>query len=367
MFPSKRTALLPLAALTAFATAQMGQPWGNLPDGLPVHRYLIQSGGVTARILDYGGTLQSLIVNDKDGKPRDVALGYNDIKGYLGQNGAYFGAAVGRYSNRIANAKFTLDGKTYHLAANNGPNTLHGGLVGYDKRIWKVVSATKDSILLSLVDPAMTEGFPGTVTVTVRYSVSSKGLRVAWTAKTDKATPLSLTQHCYFDLAGEGSNTGLDTILKLNASHYLPVDKTLIPTGELASVKGTPFDFLTPTRIGDRVNTSNLQLDYGAGYDHTFVIDGSSGSYRMAVSAYLPSTGIEMQVWTDQPGVQLYTGNFLDNQQIGKSGRRYSYRGAFALETQAFPDSPNHRKFPTGILRPGKTWSSVTEYRFAIR
>lgn len=365
MFPSKRTVLLPLAALTALAAAQTPQSWGTLPDGTPVHRYLIQKDGVTARILDYGATIQSLIVNDKNGKPRDVALGYNNIEGYLNQNGAYFGAAVGRYSNRIGKAQFTLDGVTYKLAANNGPNTLHGGLKGWDKRVWKVVSATKDSILLSIVDPAGTEGFPGTVTASVRYSVSAKGIRVAWTGKTDKATPFSPTQHIYFDLAGEGSNSGADTILKLFASRYLPVDKTLIPTGVLAPVAGTPFDFTDPVRISERINASNVQLDYGAGYDHTFVIDGAYGRLREAATAYLPSSGIQMQVWTDQPGVQLYTGNFLDNSQIGKSGRRYNYRGAFALETQAFPDSPNHPKFRTGILRPGKTWTSVTEYRFA--
>ncbi|RYG36395.1 galactose mutarotase [bacterium] len=368
MFPSQRTAgLFALTLLASLGMAQTRpQDWGKLPDGTPVHLYTIRSNGITARISDYGATIQSLVVPDKDAKPRDVVLGYSNIEGYLGQPGTYFGALVGRYSNRIGKARFSLDGKTYSLAANNGPNTLHGGLKGYDKRVWKVVSAKKDQIALSLTDPAGTEGFPGTVKVTVRYEMSPGGIRVAYSATTDKATPLSLTQHSYFDLEGEGANSGVDSILKLNAHRYVPVDSTLIPTGELASVVGTPFDFLAPTRIAHRAGALHPQIDFGAGYDHTFVIDGKPGTLRLAAVAQAPRNGIEMRVWTTEPGVQLYTGNFLDNSQVGKSGRRYNYRGAFCLETQAFPDTPNKPKFPGGILRPGKTWQSVTDYRFSV-
>ncbi|RYG47907.1 galactose mutarotase [bacterium] len=367
MFPSQRTAgLLALSLLASLSGAGVGpKDWGKLPDGTPVHLYTIQSEGITARISDYGATIQSLVVPDKEGKPRDVVLGYSDIEGYLGQPGSYFGALVGRYSNRIGKARFTLDGKTYTLAANNGPNTLHGGLKGYDKRVWKVVDAKPDRIVLALTDPAGTEGFPGTVKVMVRYDVSKGAIRVSYSATTDQATPLSLTQHSYFDLEGEGANSGADTVLQLKAHRYVPVDATLIPTGELSSVIGTPFDFLAPTAISDRVGALHPQIDFGAGYDHTFVVDGKPGTFRMAALAKAPRNGIQMQVWTTEPGVQLYTGNFLDNSQVGKSGRRYNYRGAFCLETQAFPDSPNKKSFPTGILRPGQSWRSMTEYRFS--
>lgn len=374
-----------LSALTVLAIARVDdQPehktklapapvkaWGKLPDGRVAHLYTIRNAHeVRAEISDYGATITRLLTKDLTGKFGDIVLGFNTLEEYRTKS-PYFGAIVGRYGNRIANGQFTLDGKTYGLAKNNTPGglpcSLHGGNVGYDKRLWKLVGApTGSSLTLELVDPAGTEGYPGTVTTRVKFELEPEDtLRISYRITTTAATPVNLTHHGYFNLNGEGNPSILDHRLQLNCSRYTPVTKGLIPTGELATVKGTPFDFKTSTEaIGARVNNLHPQLDYGGGYDHNFVGDKPTGKFGLLADVWAPS-GRRMQVWSTEPGIQLYTGNFLDNTLIGKSGKPYLYRSAFCLETQHFPDSPNQPKFPTTIVRPGRPYLSVTEYRFS--
>ena len=358
-----------LATIVAEMQGQVSkQPFGKTPDGTQVDIYTLKSAEIEARVITYGGILQSLKVPDKNGKLADVVLGFDSIEGYTGgpkPNPAFFGAIIGRYANRIANGKFTLDGKTHSLPQNDGTNTLHSGPKGFDKAVWKA-KEIPHGVELTHVSPSGDAGFPGTLTAVVRYTLVGKDLKIDYSATTDKDTVINLTNHSYFNLAGEGKGDILKNQVKINASRYTPVDDKLIPTGELAPVAGTPFDFRKPTAVGARINDDNDQLKKGHGYDHNWVLD-SGGNFSEAAEVYEPGSGRVLQVLTDQPGVQFYTGNFLDGTVKGKGGIAYPHRGALCLETQHFPDSPNHPKFPTTELKPGQRYHTITVFRFSAR
>jgi aldose 1-epimerase len=363
-----RLCALVLALMTIVADLQgqaTKQPFGKTTDGTPVDVYTLKNGTLEARIITYGGIVISLKVPDKNGKSADVVLGYDSLDGYL-VKGPYFGATIGRYGNRIAGGKFALDGKTYSIPPNDGPNALHGGPRGFDKVVWKA-KEIPHGIELSHVSPDGDQGFPGTLTALVRYTLSGKDLKIEYSATTDKNTVLNLTNHSYFNLAGQGNGDILKHEMKLNAGRFTPVNDVLIPTGELATVKDTPFDFRKSTGVGARINDDNEQLRRGKGYDHNWVLDSGGGKLAEAAEVYEPTTGRVMQVWTDQPGVQFYTGNFLDGTITGKDGKVYQQRSALCLETQHFPDSPNHPNFPSTELKPGQKYHTVTIYRFSAR
>ena len=366
-----RVIALVLALMTIGVDAQSQvtkQSFGKTPDGTPVDLYVLKSSTVEAHIITYGGIVQALKVPDKSGKVADVVLGFDSLDGYTGgtkPNPAFFGAIIGRYANRIAGGKFTLDGKTYSTPQNDGKNTLHAGPKGFDKAVWKA-KEIPHGVELTHVSPDGDSGFPGTLTAVVRYTVVGKDLKIEYSATTDKKTVLNLTNHSYFNLAGQGNGDILQNQLKINGSHYTPVDDNLIPTGELASVNGTPFDFQKSTAVGARIDSDNEQLKKGHGYDHNWVLD-SNGKLAEAAEVYEPSSGRVLQVLTDQPGMQFYTGNFLDGTISGKGGNAYPRRGALCLETQHFPDSPNHPKFPSTELKPGEKYHTVTIFRFSAR
>src|SRR5436309_5887844 len=346
------------------------EAFGNTSEG-PVDVYTIaNSHGMEVRVTNYGGIIVLLRVPDKKGMPGDVVLGYDNLDGYL-KNSPYFGAIVGRYGNRIANGKFTLDGVDYHLAKNNGPNCLHGGLKGLDKVIWHAEPFTNkegSGLVLTYTSKDGEEGYPGNLKTKVTYTLTDENeLRIDYEATTDKATPVNLTSHSYFNLAGEGNGDVLKHELMLNADRFTPVDKTLIPTGELRAVTGTPFDFRTPIAVGARIDDNYEQLAFGGGYDHNFVINRKTGDLQLAARVYEPTSGRVMEVYTTEPGVQFYSGNFLDGTITGKQGHVYKRRYALCLETQHFPDSPNHPEFPSTILRPGQTLHSRTMYKFSAR
>jgi len=343
------------------------QPFGKTADGTQVDIYTLKSGPIEARIITYGAIVQSIKVPDKSGKSGDVVLGFDSLDGYTSgpkPNPAFFGAIIGRYANRIAGGQFTLDGKTYHTPQNDGKNTLHSGPKGFDKAVWKAKEIAH-GVELTHVSADGDAGFPGTLTAVVRYTLVDKDLKIDYSATTDSDTVLNLTNHSYFNLAGEGNGEILQNQVKINASRYTPVDENLIPTGELAPIAGTPFDFRKPTAVGARINDDNDQLKKGHGYDHNWVLD--SGKFSEAAEVYEPSSGRVLQVLTDQPGVQFYTGNFLDGTITGKGGKAYQRRDALCLETQHFPDSPNHPKFPTTELKPGQKFHTVTVFRFSAR
>jgi aldose 1-epimerase len=347
------------------------ESFGKTADGQAVDLYtLTNSNGMQAKITNYGGIVTTLTAPDRNKKYEDVVLGFNDIDNYL-KGGPYFGALIGRYGNRIAKGRFTLNGVEYKLAVNNEPNHLHGGVKGFDKVVWTAQPLnTKTGAALSLtyLSKDGEEGYPGNLTVKVVYTLTNKDeLRLDYTASTDKDTVTNLTHHSYFNLAGEGNGDILKHQLTLNANQFTPTDEGSIPTGELRNVAGTPFDFLKPMTIGDRIDGNDQQLQFGKGYDHNWVVNGPAGTLRQAATVYEPTTGRVMQVWTTEPGVQFYTGNFLDGTLIGKSGKPYQRRFGLCLETQHFPDSPNHPKFPTTTLRKGATYNSTTVYRFSAR
>ena len=345
------------------------QPFGKTTDGQEVELYtLTNASGVEAKIMTYGGTVVSLKVPDRSGKMSDVVLGYDNLDGYL-KNSPYFGSIVGRYGNRIAKARFSLDGQEYTLAKNDGENHLHGGIKAFDKVVWEAKEIDgKDGAGLSFsyVSKDGDEGYPGNLSVTVVYTLTNNNeLKIDYTATTDKDTVVNLTHHSYFNLAGEGSI--LDHELMLEASRFTPVDKGLIPTGELRSVKGTPLDFTAPTRIGDRIDDQYEQMVIGRGYDHNWVLDSGGGKLSLAARASDPKTGRVMDVYTTEPGLQFYTGNFLDGSITGKQGQVYQQRYGFCLETQHFPDSPNKPDFPSTILKPGEKYMTTTIYRFSAK
>jgi aldose 1-epimerase len=347
-----------------------GQAFGQTLDGTPVESYTLRNAnGMTARILNYGGIVQTLLVPDKSGKLGDVVLGYDTLDGYL-TNSPYFGALIGRYGNRIARGHFTLDGVAYTLATNNVPNSLHGGFKGFDKVVWKVVRAENTAqgpqLELSYISHDGEEGFPGKLTVTALYTITpDNGLRLDYTATTDRDTIVNLTQHSYFNLAGHGDVLGHQVYI--NADKYTPVDSTLITTGELRPVDGTPFDFRTPATVGSRVNADDEQIKFGGGIDHNWVVNHPMGELALDARVTEPTTGRTMEVWSTEPGLQFYCGNFLDGTIHGKGGQVYPYRGAIVMEPQHYPDSPNHPNFPSVELKPGETYHNTIIYKFGVQ
>jgi aldose 1-epimerase len=330
--------------------------------------YILRNGHAQAAITNYGARLVSLIVPDKNGIATDVVVGYDNIGNYLHLPDTYFGAVVGRYANRIASGRFNLKGKTYSLAINNAPNSLHGGKKGFDAGVWTANQTSAQSLELFYLSTDMEEGYPGNLQVKVVYTLTdSNTLRIDYQATTDKSTVLNLTNHSYFNLNGQGSGTINNHFLQLNADLYTPVDSTLIPTGKIEAVAGTPFDFRQSTAIGSRINTVNQQLKYGRGYDHNFVLNKSKDSLTLAAVAEGDKSGIVMTVRTDQPGVQFYGGNFMQGKSPIKGGKKDDYRSAFCLETQHYPNSPNEPTFPSTELDPGQTFRSTTTFTFGVK
>jgi aldose 1-epimerase len=340
-------------------------------DGQAVDLFtLTNAKGVEARIMTYGGAVVSLKVPDRQGKLGDVVLGYESLDGYL-KNSAYFGAIIGRYGNRIGKGKFSLNGHEYTLAKNNGENHLHGGVKGFDKVVWsakEIKGATGVGLSLSYVSKDGEEGYPGTLRVNVIYMLTNTNeLRIEYTATTDKETVVNLTHHSYFNLAGAGDGNILSHELMLKASKFTPVDAGLIPTGELRAVRGTPMDFDRPTAIGARIENGDEQLKLGRGYDHNWVLDRTGARSILAARVYEPTSGRVMEVYTSEPGIQFYSGNFLDGTITGKGGKVYQQRYGFCLETQHFPDSPNKPGFPSTVVKPRYTYRSFTTYKFSTR
>ncbi len=347
-------------------------PVGHAPDGQVINLTTLrnQQKGIEIHVLDYGGIIQSLRTRDRQGQSADIVLGHDDAEGYF-SNSTYFGAIIGRYGNRIAKGQFTLDGKTYALATNNGVNHLHGGNKGWDQAVWHsepFQNGTGVGVILTHVSPDGDEGYPGTVKATVTYTLSDTGdLTVDYVATTDKPTVINLTQHSYFNLTGQPTQDILGHQLTIDADRYTPVDDGLIPTGELAPVEGTPFDFRTATAIGARINDQNEQLTRGKGYDHNFVLNRQGDGLSLAAKVLEPTTGRTLEVWTTEPGLQFYSGNFLDGTVTGKGGVKYAHRTGFCLETQHFPDSPNHANFPSTVLRPDGQYHTTTVFKFGVQ
>ncbi len=360
-----------LLSLVAFAPGTLSQGqvrekagaektiFGKIEDGTVINLFTLKNAkGTTATIMEYGATLQGLWVPDKTGKLGDVVLGFDGLEGYLGPH-PYFGGTIGRFANRIAKGKFTLDGKEFSTALNDGPNSLHGGKEGFNRKVKRPHAA---SVRLTYFSPDGEEGFPGTLRAAVTYTLTDENeLKIDYTASSDKATPVNLTSHAYFNLAGSGSV--LDHSLYLNADKYTPADATLIPTGEIVPVEGTPFDFRQATSIGARI--SQLTGNPG-GYDHNFVLNGWNGKLKLAARLSDPASGRQMEMWTTEPGVQFYSGNFLDGTIKGKQGAVYQKHAALCLEAQHFPDSVNHPNFPTTILQPGAIYKQETVYKFLV-
>jgi aldose 1-epimerase len=346
------------------------EPWGSTAEG-QVLRYTLTNGrGMRVRILTYGGILQSIEVPDRRHKTANVALGFDNLADYVAKS-PYFGCITGRYANRIALGRFTLDGVTYQLPINNPPNSLHGGTVGFDKHIWATTpfrNGDDVGLVMKYTSPAGDQGYPGTLSATVTYTLTPRNdIRMDYRATTDAPTVVNLTNHAYWNLAGEGSSDIYDHVMYINADRYTPVDPTLIPTGVIAPVAGTPLDFTKPTAIGARIREGFSQLVIGRGYDHNWVLNRrDSTSLVLAARVVEPTSGRVLKVLTDQPGMQFYSGNFLDGTLLGTSHRMYRQGDGFALETQHFPDSPNHPNFPSTVLRPGQVYLTTTVYQFGI-
>ncbi len=345
------------------------QPWGKTPDGTDVGLYTLANGkGMEATITTYGGIVVSLIVPDRHGKPGDVVLGYDSLAQYVASN-PYFGALIGRYGNRIGGGSFSLHARSYTLATNDGRNHLHGGLKGFDKVVWTVDEKASDpgkTLVLTYVSKDGEEGYPGTLSVRVVYGLTADNeLTIDYSATTDKSTVVNLTHHSYFNLAGKGSI--LDHVLSIAADRFTPVTTGLIPTGEIRSVEGTPFDFRDPTPIGARIGAADEQMTLGGGYDHNWVLKRAGSGLTSAATVFEPSSGRVMEVLTTEPGLQFYSGNFLNGTNRGKGGLVYQFRTGFCLESQHFPDSPNRPEFPSTTLEPGQRYASRTVYKFSIR
>lgn len=344
-------------------------PFGKTQDGKAVDLYtLTNDKGASVKFIAYGGIITAINVPDRWSKLDNIVLGFKELADYESKN-PYFGALIGRYGNRIGGARFTLDGTQYQLAANNGPNSLHGGSKGFDKAVWAVEQLTNASgaaARLSYTSKDREEGYPGTLTVQVVYTLTNDNeLRIDYEATTDKPTVVNLTSHSYFNLAGDGRGGIGDHILTINADSYTPVDATLIPTGEIASVTGTPFDFRQGMPIGTRIRSNDPQMVYGRGYDHNYVLNRSGSGLSLAARVYEPRSGRIMEISTTEPGVQFYSGNFLDSTLVGPTGQQYRQTDGFCLETQHFPDSPNKSSFPTTVLKPGETLKSTTIHKFS--
>lgn len=349
------------------------KPFGQTPSGESVTLFTLRNtSGMEVQIMNYGGIITKILTPDKNGAIEDVVLGFETLDEYI-KDTPFFGASVGRYGNRIAKGKFSLDGVGYQLATNNNGNTLHGGLKGFDKVVWQVISASETAegpkIVLKYISKNMEEGFPGNLTVHLSYVLTAKNeLSVEFSATTDKATIINLCNHSYFNLSGNAKQNVLAHTLQLNAPKLVAVDVQLIPTGDLIPVAGTPFDFLSPQVIGSRIDqTDNEQIKRGGGYDHCFAFDKPLGQFAVAAIAHDPISGRTLEASTTEPGVQLYTGNFLDGHLKGKNGAIYGKRSGFCLETQHYPDSPNRPNFPSTVLRPGNHYSTKTNYKFYVQ
>ena len=345
--------------------------FGTTKEGTAVNLYkLTSANGMSVTVTNYGGIVTSILVPDRQGKLADVVLGFDSLDGYLGEH-PYFGAIVGRYGNRIANGRFSIGANTYTLAKNNGENALHGGLRGFDKAVWSAKEFTEKGargVELNYLSKDGEEGYPGDLDISVRYTLTDGNeLKIDYSAKATKSTVVNLTNHSYFNLAGQGEGDILGHEVTIHADRFTPVDAGLIPTGELRSVTGTPFDFTSRTAIGDRINADNEQIKFGGGYDHNFVLNGRGGLMRPVAEVLEPKSGRTMLVHTTQPGMQFYTGNFLDGTIRGKGGKIYGKRYAFCMETQHFPDSPNKPAFPSTLLKPGEQYLTQTSYTFATR
>lgn len=351
--------------------------FGRAPNGRDAHLYTVRrDDGFGIEVTDFGATIVRLFAPDRHGNFSDVVLGFDSIEGYARPAGSpYFGSTIGRCGNRIAHGRFTLDGRPYALATNNAPGGipchLHGGACGFDKVLWQaepLTSGDGPGLCLRYLSRDGEEGYPGNLDAAVEFTVTAdNAVRIDYTATTDQPTPVNLTNHSYFNLGGEGARSVLGHVLTLNASRYTPVNAGLIPLGDLAQVENTPFDFRSPHTLGERIDRANEQLRFAGGYDHNFVLDGSDGTLALAAIVLEPQSGRELEVLTTEPGVQLYSGNFLDGSLIGKNGHAYGRRSGFCLETQHFPDSPNQPSFPTVILQPGRTYRSTTVFRFKVR
>ncbi|MFZ1290692.1 MAG: aldose epimerase family protein [Melioribacteraceae bacterium] len=345
--------------------------FGKLNDGRDVYMYeLKNSKGMKAQLIEFGATLVSLSVPDKNGKIEDIVLGYDKLEDYI--NGtSYFGAIVGRYGNRIGNGKFTLDGKEYQLSINDGKNHLHGGIVGYNKVFWKgeiLESKEGESVKFSYFSPDGEEGYPGNVNISVTYTLTDNNeLKINYSATTDQSTIMNPTHHSYFNLSGNFQSTILDHELMMDADYFTPVDNGLITIGELVKVKDTPMDFTKPTKIGKGINDVFEQLKFGKGYDHNWVLNNYDGSLHKVASLYDSTSGRLMEILTDQPGLQFYSGNFLNGTSIGKKGEKYNFRTGLCLETQKYPDSPNKPNFPSVVLNPMETYKQLTIYKFSVK
>ncbi len=366
--PFVLTLLMPIASMPSPVAAEV-----VVEDFDSIKLYTLKNeAGMTVKVTNYGAIITSIIVPDRSGKMADIALGYNDVSGYINAvDKPYFGAIVGRYGNRIAKGQFTIDGETYKLAVNNGENHLHGGVIGFDKVVWDAKPLEGDGwsgLELTYAAKDREEGYPGNLNVKVTYKLTGANeLVVDYNATSDKKTPVNLTQHTYFNLKGEGEGTILDHELMINAKRYTPVDIGLIPTGEMPEVAGTPFDFSSPKPIGRDLGQENEQLKFGLGYDHNFVLDkgGDRDAMTLAARVKEPASGRVMEIHTTEPGIQFYCGNFLDGRLKGKSGKTYVHRGGFCLETQHFPDSPNQPNFPSTILSPGQEYKTTTTFKFS--
>ena len=358
------TAILLMSALAQASVSKTS--WGKTTDGKPVEIFTVSDADLTVRITTFGARVVSIEAPDKSGKKADVVLGYDNVAGYEKDTSTYFGSIVGRYGNRIAKGTFSIDGTTYHVPLNNNGNALHGGPAGFSTKVW-TGKEIPDGVEMSLVSPDGDMGFPGTLTVHVRYTVEGKSLHINYSATTTKPTVMNLTNHSYFNLAGDGKGTILQDVLMIPADRYTPVNPTQIPTGESATVEGTPFDFRKPTAIGARIHDRNEQLKIGDGYDQNWVMSGGGKGLHLAATVYDPTSGRTLTVTTTQPGVQFYSGNFLDGTKTGKFGVVYAKYAGLCLETQHFPDSPNEPKFPSTLLKPGQTLHSETVFTFGVK
>lgn len=383
--PTFMSSLALIAAIAASGIASAAgidvSDWGKTSKGEEVKLYtMTNDNGMVVKVSSYGALVTSIVVPDKNGKMDDVVLGFDSVEGYEKDSCPYFGAVVGRYGNRLANGQFTIDGKKYQVTKNeNGITCLHGGKVGFNRKMWNIESFDSDKAMIlkcTMTAKDGEEGFPGKLEVVVNYILPKKdnSLIVLYGATTDKATPVNLTQHSYFNLKGAGNETILDHILTLNADKFTVVNETLIPTGELRDVTGTPFDFRKPTAIGERIEQDYEQLKIGGGYDHNWVLsqpheleDFKNREMEPAAVLYEPTTGRQLSVYTTEPGVQFYCGNFLDGTLVGKGGKAYGKRSGLCLETQHYPDSPNQKDFPSTILRPGEKYRTVTVFRFEVK
>ena len=355
--------MIALPGIMSAKTRVSKRSYGHMPDGTKVDSYSLDDGKIEADIITYGGILASLRTPDREGKLDDIVLGCSSLDEYIAQT-AHFGGIIGRYANRIAHGTFQLDGRTYSIPKNDGDNALHGGPRGFDKVVWSA-HEIPEGIELTYISKDGDQGFPGTLTTTVRYTLHGGALRIEYLATTDKDTVLNLTNHSYFNLRGQGNGEILGHVVQIDSSRITPLNADLIPTGEVKSVEGTPFDFRAPHSVGERIDANDPQLKFGLGYDINYVLD-HPGKLEQVAEVYEPTTGRILRVRTDQPGLQFYTGNHLDGSITGKDGHVYQKRDALCLETQHYPDSPNHPNFPSTELKPGQQFHSVTVYEFSV-